>query len=252
MQYPRVIRVKSANPRVLFAARGAQIQAQSRHWREYERSCYSDPAVPTKGELTRQAILGRALGLATRVGLEALTIGRLADDLGMSKSGLFAHFRAKDTLQVQVLRYAAAQFVDAVIRPALIAPRGEARVRNLFDRWLLWARATPGRGGCLFVGSSTELDDKPGPARDELVRQQREWLAFISGAVTIGVEEGHFRKDSDPIQFAHDLYGIMLGYYHAARLLKDRNAELRARRAFDRLLGSIAQPLRAARRPRSA
>ena len=89
-------------------------------------------------------------------------------------------------------------------------------------------------------------------ARDELVRQQREWLAFISGAVTIGIEEGHFRKDSDPIQFAHDLYGIMLGYYHAARLLKDRNAELRARRAFDRLLGSIAQPLRAARRPRSA
>lgn len=191
-----------------------------------------------KGELTRQAILERAVCLATRIGLDALSIGRLADDLGMSKSGLFAHFRAKETLQVQVLQHGAAAFVEHVVRPALNAPRGEPRVRALFDRWLLWARERPGRGGCLFVGAATELDDKPGPARDELVKQQRDWLDFIAGAVRIAISEGDFKPQVDPLQIAHELHGIMLGYYHAARLLKDPAAETRARRALETVLAS--------------
>ncbi len=134
------------------------------------------------------------------------------------------------------------------MRPALKAPRGRARVRAIFDRWLLWAREAPGRGGCLFVGAATELDDKPGPARDELVRQQREWLDFMAGVVQMAVDEGEFRKDADPAQFAHDLYAVMLGHYHAARLLRDPLAAQRALRAFEALMAAAERPVRTTRR----
>ena len=187
-----------------------------------------------KGELTRRHILDHAVGLASQIGLEGLTIGRLADDLQLSKSGLFAHFRSKESLEVDVLRHAAERFVEAVVRPALKAPRGEPRLRALFDRWLEWARGRALPGGCLFVAAATELDDKAGPVRDQLVRSQREWLEFIVGAVRLCAEEGHFRRDVDAHQLAHDLYGVMLAWNHAARLLRDPKADRRARAAASR------------------
>src|SRR5687767_9089309 len=136
-----------------------------------------------KGELTHRAILEHAVGLASRLGLEGLTIGRLAEDLELSKSGLFAHFQSKEALQVEVLRHAGERFVEEVIRPALKAPRGEARLKALFTRWLEWARGKSLPGGCLFVAAATELDDKEGPVRDELVRTQRQWVGFLAGAL---------------------------------------------------------------------
>jgi AcrR family transcriptional regulator len=184
-----------------------------------------------KGDATRQTILERAAGLASQVGLEGLTIGRLAEELELSKSGLFAHFRSKDALQVETLR-----FVDRVVRPALRAPRGEPRVRALFERWYEWARTTPLPGGCIFVAAATELDDREGPARDELVRQQRDWLELIANVARTAIREGHFRGDADPDQFAFELYGIMLASHHATRLLRDPAAERRMRRAFESLL----------------
>jgi AcrR family transcriptional regulator len=195
-----------------------------------------------KGELTRQAILERAVGLASQVGLDGLTIGRLADDLDLSKSGLFAHFRSKEALQVQALTLAAERFTEIVIRPALAAPRGEPRVRALFNRWLEWPRAFPQPGGCLFVAASAELDDKPGPARDLLVRLQKDWLDVIAGAARIAVAEGHFRKGVDPEQFAFDTYGIMLVSHFASRLLRDPRSWERARRAFASLLAAARVP----------
>jgi len=198
-----------------------------------------------KGELTRQAILERATALASRVGLEGLTIGRLSEDLGLSKSGLFAHFGRKDALEVEVLRFAAGLFVQDVVRPALAAPRGEARVRALLDRWLAWGRSQAVPGGCIFVAAASELDDRPGPARDELVRLQREWLETIATCFRTGSTEGQFRRDADPEQFAYDLYAVMLGWHHATRLLRDPSAESRARAAVDGLIA-------AARRARSS
>jgi AcrR family transcriptional regulator len=191
-----------------------------------------------KGELTRRSILDHAVGLASQVGLEGLTIGRLSDELELSKSGLFAHFRSKEALQVDVLRHAGERFVEAVVRPALKAPRGEPRLRALFDGWLEWARGRAMPGGCLFVAAATEFDDKAGPVREQLVRSQREWLDFMAGAVRLAVEQGHFRRDTDTVQFAHDLYGVMLAWNHAARLLRDPKAERRARAAFDNLLAA--------------
>jgi AcrR family transcriptional regulator len=204
----------------------------------------------SKGEQTRHAILERAAGLASQIGLEGLSIGRLAGALDLSKSGLFAHFRSKETLQVETLRFAADLFVERVIRPALQAPRGEPRVRALFERWLAWAKASPLPGGCLFVASASELDDREGPARDEVVRQQRDWLELIANVARTAVREGDFRSGVDVDQFAHDLNGVMLAYHHASRLLRDQAAEARARRAFEALLRA-ARTDRPSAKPRS-
>jgi AcrR family transcriptional regulator len=191
-----------------------------------------------KGEQTRDAILERAIRLASEVGLEGVTIGRLADALELSKSGLFAHFSSKEALQVQMIDRAAERFIEVVVRPALAAPRGEPRLRALFERWLRWPRAVPQPGGCIFVQAAVELDDRPGPARDRLVKLQREWLETIAATVRGARELGHLRADVDPQQFAFELYGIMLVSHHHARLLRDRAAEDRALRAFERLLES--------------
>jgi AcrR family transcriptional regulator len=192
--------------------------------------------ITTKGADTRQAVLERAVALASKVGLGGLTIGTLATELHLSKSGLFGHFKSKEALQVQVLDHAAARFVEAVVRPALAQARGEPRVRSLFHRWLDWARSSPMPGGCLFVAAATELDDKEGPVRDRLQQLQREWLGVIATSFRKGIDEGHFPEGADPEQFAHDLYGVMLAYHHAHRLLRDPKAEARARHAFQQLL----------------
>lgn len=192
-----------------------------------------------KGQATREAIVQRGVRLATQTGLEGLTIGRLATELGLSKSGLFGHFRSKEALQVQVLDAAAERFVDEIVKPAVREPRGEPRVAALFERWLAWSKSNSGPGGCLFVAAAAELDDRPGRVRDRLVELQKGWLETISIVFRAGVAEGRFLTDADPVQFAHDLYSVMLGYHHAWRLMRDPRAEERARAAFERLLSSV-------------
>jgi AcrR family transcriptional regulator len=196
-----------------------------------------------KGELTRQAILERAVRLASRVGLQGLTIGGLAEELQLSKSGLFAHFRSKSSLEVEVLEAATTLFTEVVIRPALAQPRGEPRLRALFERWLDWARNAAREGGCIFVAAATELDDEPGPARDKLVQSERDWLDCIAQMARTAKKEGHFRSEVDEEQFASDLHGVTLAYHHSARLMRDPKAEERARRSFEALLSACrAQP----------
>jgi AcrR family transcriptional regulator len=193
----------------------------------------------TKGDETRSTILDHALAAASRLGLEGLSIGSLAEAVGMSKSGLFAHFQSKEQLQLAVLESAVERFVATVVAPALRAPRGEPRLVELFDRWLAWEQAPFLPGGCIFVASANELDDRPGPLRDTLVAYQRDWLEALATAVRLGVEEGHFRADLDPRQAAYDLYAVILAYHHFSRLLRDPQAEQRARDAFARLLGAL-------------
>lgn len=199
----------------------------------------------SKGEETRAAILERAFASASRVGLEGLTIGGLADEVGLSKSGLFAHFDSKEALQLQVLETAAERFVETVVAPALKAPRGEPRVRALFERWMDWEEAAFQPGGCIFIATANELDDRPGPVRDRLVALQEDWLEALATAARIAVSEGHFREDLDARQFAYDLYALILAYHHFSRLLHDPAAEERARSSFEALLAGCR------RRPRS-
>ncbi len=191
-----------------------------------------------KGAQTREAILVRSLSLASHLGLEGVTIGRLAEELDLSKSGLFAHFRSKEELQLQTLQRAADEFVEAVVKPALAVPRGERRVRALFEGWLRWPEVVPQPGGCIFVAAAVELDDRPGPARELLVRLQRDWLDVIATTVRAACSMGEFRRDVDPEQFAYEVYGIMLVCHHATRLLRDPKATERAEKAFTRLVGA--------------
>jgi AcrR family transcriptional regulator len=191
-----------------------------------------------KGDETRAAVLDRAVEVARRVGLSGLTIGSLAEQTEMSKSGLFGHFRSKEALQLQVLEHARAGFEDAVARPALRTPRGEPRLRTLFDGWLAWDDLP---GGCPFVAAATEFDDRPGPVRDRLVRDERDMFDMITTIARTAVAEGHFRDDVDAEQVAQDLYGIILARHHYMRLLGDERADARARHAFEVLL-SAARP----------
>lgn len=189
-----------------------------------------------KGAQTKQAITHRAITLASKVGLEKLTIGNLAKTLGMSKSGLFAHFASKEGLQINVMEQAVEMFTNRVIRPAIKQPRGEPRIRAIFKHWVDWENSSLMPGGCIFVGAAAEFDDCPGAARDFVATNQQSWLDFIAGAAKIAVEEGHFRKDLDTVQFAYEFISLLLGYHQLSRLLKDPKAERRLRNAFERLL----------------
>ena len=189
-----------------------------------------------KGAETRERILEQAVRLASRDGLEGLTIGTLSAELGLSKSGLFAHFGSKDELQLQVLQAAVQRFEIEVIRPALLEPRGEPRIRALFEHWIAWVTGPDTPGGCILIAASVELDDRPGAQRDFLVLSHRRRVAALAKAARIAIEEGHFRADLDPEQFAFDFYAITLGYHDSRRLLRDPHAEARARYSFERLL----------------
>ncbi len=189
----------------------------------------------SKGQETKTAILDEALTIASRVGFTGLTIGQLAEQTGMSKSGLFAHFQSKEQLQLQTLAHARRKFVDTTIRPALAVSRGEKRVQELFERWVIWeSEVLP--GGCIFVTGSVEFDDQPGPMRDALVADQRDWLDTLATVASTAVAEGDFRADLDPQQFAFEVQGLTLGYHHSARLLDDPRAVERVRTAFEAVL----------------
>jgi AcrR family transcriptional regulator len=188
-----------------------------------------------KGQLTRHAVLDQAARTASEVGLRGVTIGSLADLTHMSKSGLFAHFGSKESLQLATVQHARDQFVNLVIRPALAAPRGEPRVRALFENWLDWdTNVLP--GGCLFVAAAVEFDDEPGAVRDELVRNQVDLDETIARVFRGGISERVFRDDADPEQFAFQMHGILLAFHQHSRLLGDPLAAERARRALNALL----------------
>jgi AcrR family transcriptional regulator len=148
-------------------------------------------ATTGKGAATREAILERAHEIACCAGLEGLSIGPLAQAVGMSKSGVFAHFGSREDLQLAVLEAAARRFGDAVLLPALAAPRGLPRLRAIMRRWLDWVRNNA--AGCVLLGSVTEYDDRPGPLRDQVLRNERRWRDELARAVRLAVEAGQLR-----------------------------------------------------------
>lgn len=191
-----------------------------------------------KGEETRAAVLDEAARQVSLVGLGGLTIGLLAERTGLSKSGLFGHFRSKEQLQIAVIDWAGELFAERVVRPALKLPRGEPRLRELFDRKLRWSSgdlALP--GGCIFTSVASELDDAPaGPVRDRVVQIELDFADTVATVFRTGISEGQFHPEADPEQYAFDIRGVLMSYHLADRLLADPKAEDRARAAFEALL----------------
>ncbi len=190
----------------------------------------------TKGENTKRTILDYAASLASRIGLEGLTIGRLAEDLDMSKSGVFAHFGSKEALQLAVLDHADRSFMELVVRPAFQSPAGEPRLEGLFEHWLSWVKSTQFEGGCLFVKATTQYDDQPGVIRDYLIAIQKRWVDGLAEAARRAIAVGHFRRDLDPEQFAFEFYAVLVGYHNMRRLLSEPRADAFVAETFRNLL----------------
>lgn len=190
----------------------------------------------TETATTRDEILGAGLAMASEAGLDGLTIGALARAADLSKAGLYAHFDSKQHILKEILRTAVDRFVEEGVRPALRRPAGEARVRALFEAWLEWTKAPPLPGGCVFISSAAELDDREGPLRDYLVSTQREWRSLLRDSVDAARDEGDFGPRVDPRQFVFELYAIVLAFHYHHRLFRDAKAEPRARFAFEQLL----------------
>jgi AcrR family transcriptional regulator len=195
-----------------------------------------------KGEETRQAILDAALVLSSQVGISGLSIGMLADKASMSKSGLFAHFGSKEELQIAVVRESQQRFVDTVVRPALKAPRGVARLHALFSNWLDWTSRAQLPGGCPLNAAANEFDDQPGPVRDAVEAGLNEGRRMLANAVRLAVETGDLRADTDVDQVVFEFTGIELVTMQNKRLFRDKDAHRRAVNAFERLLRDYANP----------
>ena len=189
-----------------------------------------------KGAETRASILTQAISMAGILGLEGLTIGRLATQTGMSKSGLFGHFGSKEALQFAVLETIAKDFSLKVISPALKEPTGETRLRKLFSNWMKWANDEKQEGGCRLMGASVELNARPGELRDYLAEQQIEWIDCIRRMAQKAVSESIFRAGLDTRQFAFEFHSIGLGLNFSLRLLRDPAALSRSQVAFDSLI----------------
>ena len=195
-----------------------------------------------KGERTRQAILESAVHIASAEGLEGLTIGRLATELDMSKSGLFAHFGSKEELQVATVEAARAVFIREVIRPALKVEAGISRLWTLCDIWLSYVESGVFRGGCFFAAAASEFDSRPGAVRDSIAEIMKEWLAGLSRAVVEAQQAGQLDKALDPTQLAFEFNSLELGANWAFKLYADAQAFVRARLAILERLRRHATP----------
>ncbi len=195
-----------------------------------------------KGAATREAIVGRALQQAVTVGLEGLSLGPLADSLELSKSGLFAHFKSKEALQLAVLEEAIDRFRARVIEPSLAQPRGRARMDTLISRWFDWVDGEPDMRGCIFAVSAQEYDDRPGLIRDRLVASQRDWHDTLARVAADLPKAGKAPPDYCR-QLVFELIGVSLAYQQQAKLFHAANARALGEEAVARILDDAGAAL---------
>jgi len=195
-----------------------------------------------KGERTRESILRVAVNLASVEGLEGVTIGRLADELKMSKSGLFAHFGSKEDLQLATVDAARKIFIEYVIRPALASREGMPRLWALCDNWLGHVEQRVFVGGCFFTAASFEFDSRPGPVRNRIVVVMKEWLGVLSQAMEDARRLGHIKASVAPRQLAFEIYSLAIGAHWGFQLLGEKNALKNARFTIRDRLRAVATP----------
>ncbi|HEU4850803.1 MAG TPA: TetR/AcrR family transcriptional regulator [Telluria sp.] len=188
-----------------------------------------------KGEMTRAAILDVALDIASRDGLEGLTIGLLADRMNMSKSGVFAHFGSREDLQLEVIKLYHHQFEQEVFYPSIREPRGMPRLKAMFARWIKQVSVEIA-SGCIYISGAVEYDDRPGPIREQLVSMVRAWQSAMLRAVQQSIDVGDLKPETDAQQLVFEMYGLILALHHDARFLRMPGSVDRARAGFERLI----------------
>jgi AcrR family transcriptional regulator len=194
-----------------------------------------------KGEQTRAAILDVALELASRNGLEGLTIGLLADKMSMSKSGVFAHFGSREDLQIEVLKLYHQRFEQEVFGPSVKEPRGLPRLIAMYEHWL-GRVSVEIASGCIYISGAVEYDDRPGPIREALVSMVRVWQGALIRCVQQAIDGGDLKAETDAQQLVYEMYGLILAVHHDARFLRIPGAVDRARRGFERLIENYRSP----------
>lgn len=190
-----------------------------------------------KGAATRETIIDRAYQIARCAGVEGLSIGPLADAVGMSKSGVFAHFGSREDLQLAVLESAAARFGQAVLIAALSQPRGLPRLRAVMHNWFEWIRGNT--GGCVLMGSVTEYDDRPGALRDQVLHNEQRWRTELRRTVQQAIDCGQLAA-GDVDQFVFELYAIPLAVHHEAGLFGYEPARVHGEAAVERWFAAHA------------
>ena len=195
-----------------------------------------------KGQQTKQAIVQAAVSLSTRLGLEGLSIGLLAEVMHMSKSGVFAHFGSREDLQISVIDEYFNCFKQEIFFPALQQSRGLPRLRALFDNWMKRV-AVEIQSGCIFISGAVEFDDRPGPVRDALAQAVRQWQDALFRAVVQAKECGHLAAQADAAQIAFEIHGLILALHYETRFLQKPGSLAQANQGFENILQRNGQAL---------
>jgi AcrR family transcriptional regulator len=188
-----------------------------------------------KGQQTKAAIIDTAMGMATQIGLEGLSIGAVADAMHMSKSGVFAHFGSREELQISVIREYHQRFEQELFFPAMELPLGLPRLKALFNNWMQRTSAEID-SGCLYISGAAEFDDRPGPVSDALASSVKTWLSALHRCVVQARETGHLSELTDAAQMSFELHGLVLALHYEARFLKTDKSLDRAKRGFEHIL----------------
>lgn len=188
-----------------------------------------------KSELTRAAIVGAGLDLASAEGLEAITLQAVADRIGLSKSGVFSRIGSREALQKAVIEEFGRRFLADVFVPAMPLPKGLPRLDEIIQRWIVRTRDVEAHRGCIYSAGAFELDDREGPLRDLLHGEVTRWRSALRRTVLQAMEAGHFKSDTDPEQVVSEVSALMLGLIHDTRFLRDNRAAERAQASWRRL-----------------
>jgi AcrR family transcriptional regulator len=201
------------------------------------RTNFKVPEEQTKGSATKTLILEAALAIASRSGLEGLTIGNLAEVVKMSKSGVFAHFGSREELQVEVVRSYHQKFQEVVFAPALLKPKGLPRLNQMIGSWLKMSSGGD-TSSCFFISGAAEFDDCPGIVRDELLRSVEIWRSAIRRGIKESIAAGHLKKSVNVEVLLFQLYSIALGVHHDSRFLDNPKCLANANKLIKEILSS--------------
>ncbi|MGK0367148.1 MAG: AcrR family transcriptional regulator [Thermoproteota archaeon] len=188
-----------------------------------------------KGFDTKYTILKTALKQVRKLGFEAISIGNLAKEVGMSKSGLFAHFKSKETLSLMVLDHSVVEFTNEVFRPGFKKKRGLPRLNAFLNNWMTFM-ADEVEGGCALLSAAIEYDDRPGKIKDRVALHLKALLRFLEKACMLTVEAGEFKKDTDCKLLAFQIHSIVLGFHIHQRTLGSAHTIKMAKTSLKQLI----------------